>query len=236
MPNLRKNPFSMDFDRLFQSTEKKWFMAESTDFFLLGSATNPHRFALSRSRYSTEKKQFLDESTDFFVLSSATTPPHFRFAVFRARREWTSSAVPSELFRLLPEISGFFAIPIGQPCTRYLGIVLCGAIQVNITLFSGKLTTTQPPVTLITLNRTVWLPSDMPPGTDCPYPIRIFFFFGDDTAVSSCDMDLRQITETQVMNMCSETKRFYRQHNYLFPLNFRKTGDFVSRGTRLTYN
>ena len=41
MPNLRKNPFSTDFDHLFQSTEFFLFMAESTDFFLLGSATTP---------------------------------------------------------------------------------------------------------------------------------------------------------------------------------------------------
>ena len=41
MPNLRKNPFSTDFYHLFQSTDKKLFMAESTDFFLLGSATTP---------------------------------------------------------------------------------------------------------------------------------------------------------------------------------------------------
>ena len=33
MPNLRKNPFSTDFYRLFQSTAKNRFMAESTDFF-----------------------------------------------------------------------------------------------------------------------------------------------------------------------------------------------------------
>ena len=75
-------------------------MAEFTDF--------------SRSRYSTEKNRFLDESTDFFVLSSATTPlPPTLDSQYFARAEWTSSAAPSELFRLLPEISGFFGIPIG---------------------------------------------------------------------------------------------------------------------------
>ena len=38
----------------------------------------------------------------------------------------------------------------------------------------------------------------MPPGTDCPYPIRIFAFrFWDDTAVSRSDTDLRQIIEKQ---------------------------------------
>ena len=45
-----------------------------------------------------------------------------------------------------------------------------------------------------------------------------------------CDTDLRQITEKQFLNMCSETKQFYRRHNKLFPLNFRKKEDFVSRG------
>ena len=39
MPNLRKDPFSTDFDRLFQSTEKKRFLDESTEFFVLSSAT-----------------------------------------------------------------------------------------------------------------------------------------------------------------------------------------------------
>ena len=53
----------------------------------------------------------------------------------------------------------------------------------------------------------------MPPGTDCPYPIRILAFFLDDTGVSRCDTDLRQITEKQFMNMCSETKQFYRRPN-----------------------
>ena len=37
--------------------------------------------------------------------------------------------------------------------------------------------------------------------------------FLDDTAVSRCDTDLRQITEKQFFNMCSETNQFYRRHN-----------------------
>ena len=53
--------------------------------------------------------------------------------------------------------------------------------------------------------------------------------FWDDTAVSRCDTDLRQITEKQFMNMCSDTKQFYRRHNYLFPLNFQKTRGFRFR-------
>ena len=77
MPNLRKNPcFLRIFMACFSLREKKGFMAESTDLFLLGSATTP-------------------------------PPPDFRLEVFRARRV--------ELFRLLPEISGYFGIPIGQP-------------------------------------------------------------------------------------------------------------------------
>ena len=52
----------------------------------------------------------------------------------------------------------------------------------------------------------------MPPGTDCPYPIRILAFFEmiRDTGVSRCDTDLRQITEKQFMSMCSEIKEFCR--------------------------
>ena len=43
--------------------------------------------------------------------------------------------------------------------------------------------------------------ADMPPGTDCPYPIRILAFFEMiDTAVSPCDTDLRQNTEKQFMH------------------------------------
>ena len=40
-----------------------------------------------------------------------------------------------------------------------------------------------------------------------------FGLFSDNTAVSRCDTDLEQITEKQFMNMCSETKQFYRRHN-----------------------
>ena len=110
MPNLLKNPFSTDFYRLFQSTDKKMIYGRIYGFCLtwFGYCPPPH-IALSRSRYSTRGKRFLDQFSDFFVLSSATThslPP---------RAECTSSAAPSELFRLLPEISGFFGIPIGQP-------------------------------------------------------------------------------------------------------------------------
>ena len=44
--------------------------------------------------------------------------------------------------------------------------------------------------------------SDMPPGTDCPYPILILAFFDmiGPTAVSRHDTDLKQITEKQFMN------------------------------------
>ena len=50
--------------------------------------------------------------------------------------------------------------------------------------------------------------------------------FWDDTAVSRCDTDLRQITEKQFIHMCIETKQFYRRHNWLFSLNFRKSRRF----------
>ena len=40
-----------------------------------------------------------------------------------------------------------------------------------------------------------------------------FGLFWDDTAVSRCDTDFRQIPEKQFMNMCSETKQFYLWHN-----------------------
>ena len=54
----------------------------------------------------------------------------------------------------------------------------------------------------------------MPPGTDCPYPIRILAFFEMIRPYHFViRIDLRQITEKQFMNMCSETKQFYRRHN-----------------------
>ena len=57
----------------------------------------------------------------------------------------------------------------------------------------------------------------MPPGTDCPYPIRILAFF---------DTDLRQITEKHFMNMCSEIKQFYRRTQLAFSAKFPKNGRF----------
>ena len=77
MPNLRKNPFSTDFYRLFESTEKTLIYGRIYRFFLtLLGYYPPPPIALSRSRYSTGKKnRCLDESADFFVLSSATIPP-----------------------------------------------------------------------------------------------------------------------------------------------------------------
>ena len=79
------------------------------------------------------------------------------------------------------------------------------------------------------------LGSDMPPGTDCPYPIRILAFF---EMIRPYHVVIRiflgKLLEKQFINMCSETKQFYRRHNYPFPLNFRKTGDFDYRGARLT--
>ena len=41
MPNLPKSKFSTDLYHLFQSTDKIFFMDESTDFILLGSAITP---------------------------------------------------------------------------------------------------------------------------------------------------------------------------------------------------
>ena len=43
-----------------------------------------------------------------------------------------------------------------------------------------------------------------------------FGLFLDDTAISQRDTDLRQITEKQFMNMCSETKQFYRDTTTFF--------------------
>ena len=73
------------------STKKKRFMAESTDFFLLGSASTPPPILHFRDRGILRKKnRFLVESTDLFVLCLATTtappPPDVRLpAVFRAQ-------------------------------------------------------------------------------------------------------------------------------------------------------
>ena len=72
MPNLRKNPFSRDFYRLFQSTGEKKIYGRIYGFFLTRFIYYPPPIALSRSRYSTGKTDFSDESTDLFVLSSAT--------------------------------------------------------------------------------------------------------------------------------------------------------------------
>ena len=52
----------------------------------------------------------------YWVRLLPTPPPPTLDSRYVAHAEWTSSAAPSELFRLLPEIAGFFGIPIGQPC------------------------------------------------------------------------------------------------------------------------
>ena len=114
--------FSYCIIRDAQSTEKSVFYG----FLSLASVYGPKNYLwpnlrFSRSRYSTEKTRFLDESTDFFVLSPATNPPPPTLdSRYFARAEWTSDAASSELFRLLPEISGFFGIPIGQPCIIFV--------------------------------------------------------------------------------------------------------------------
>ena len=77
--------------------------------------------ALSRSRYSTKKNTIFFTNLQIFVRTEfgyyhpppPPPPPDCRLGVFRARRV---NLQPSELFRLLPEMSGFFGIPIGQPC------------------------------------------------------------------------------------------------------------------------
>ena len=81
MPNLRKNPFSTDFDDLLQSTDKKViFFYEQINDIWTNLRTLPYSVRLH-----------------------CTFETH---GILRA---------PSELFRLLPEISGFFAISIRQP-------------------------------------------------------------------------------------------------------------------------
>ena len=113
MPNLRKNPFSTDFYRLFQSTDKTMIYGRICGFFLTRFGHYPPPHCTFEIAVFYGKKRFLDETTDFFVPSWANICPDFRIAVFRAR-------APSELFHLLPEISGFFGIPIGQPCVPML--------------------------------------------------------------------------------------------------------------------
>ena len=63
------------------------------------------------------RKRFFDESAD---LATTPPPPPTLDSRYFARAKWISSAAPSELIRLLvlPEISGFFGIPIGQPWSR----------------------------------------------------------------------------------------------------------------------
>ena len=72
MPIYGKIRFLRIFIACFSQT-KKLFMAESTDFFLLGSATTPPHCTFEIAVFYG-KKIFLDESTYFFVLNSATTP------------------------------------------------------------------------------------------------------------------------------------------------------------------
>ena len=80
-------------------------MAESTDF--------------SRSRYSTGKKDFWKNLRNF--------------SRYFARAELTSSAAPSELFQLLPKISGF----VGQPCQSVAVITSVVATMIVYTFFTA---------------------------------------------------------------------------------------------------
>ena len=74
--------------------------------------------------------------------------------------------------------------------------------------------------------------ADMPPGTDCPYPIRILAFF-EMIRPYQCDTDLRQITEKTIYEYIYvrvvKKNQFCRRHTYLFPLNFRKKREISLR-------
>ena len=58
MPNLRKNLFSTDFYRLFQSMDKEIIYGRIYGFLLTRFGHYPPPIALPRSQYSTEKKDF----------------------------------------------------------------------------------------------------------------------------------------------------------------------------------
>ena len=70
----------------------------------------------------------------------------------------------------------------------------------------------------------------MPPGTDCPYPIRILAFFEMIRPYHVVIRIWGKLLKNHFWICVSDTKQFYRRHNYLFPLNFQK-GDFVSGST-----
>ena len=123
MPNLRKNRLSMDFYGLFQSTDKQMIYGRIYGFFLTRfgyyplSPRPPLHFR--NSRYSTDKKTIFGQIYGFFRTEFGyypPPPPPTLDSRYFARAELNFSAAPSELFRLLPEISGFFGIPIGQLC------------------------------------------------------------------------------------------------------------------------
>ena len=52
--------------------------------------------------------------------------------------------------------------------------------------------------------------ADMPPDTDCPYPIRILAFFEMIRPYHVVIRISGKLLKKQFMNMCSETKQFYR--------------------------
>ena len=95
----------------FSLRTKKRFMDESTDFYLLGSATT------LRPHCTFETRGISREPSELF---SATTPPPPTHCTFETRG---ISRAPSQLFSTttpprsdrLPDISGLFGIPIGNP-------------------------------------------------------------------------------------------------------------------------
>ena len=96
MPNLRENPLCTDFYGLFQSTDKNLFLAESTDFVLLGSATTRPPHCTFEIAVSTRKKKIFGRIYIFFRTEFGyyTTPPPQTLDFLELR------GTPSEALRL----------------------------------------------------------------------------------------------------------------------------------------
>ena len=136
--NFRKNQFCTDLYHLFQSTDKKWFMDESTDFsYSVPLLTPPPPDPIALSRIAVFYGQTTDLWTNLRIFSYSVRllPPPPGHIALHAPSQLFSAATPPP--RSASEISGFFAIPIGQPCQydpwRYMRAI-CGKWQCSISV------------------------------------------------------------------------------------------------------
>ena len=121
---------------LWYLTDKIMIYGRIYGFVLIRLATTPpphhHHPDHTALWYSTDKKINLWTNLRIFSYSVRQLPPPPLLPTSDSRY---FARAECELFRLLPEISGFFGIPIGQPCCdQFSGLHVCHQRTRNIVL------------------------------------------------------------------------------------------------------